>query len=337
MNENKIAQGSRVLVTGATGYTGTVLVKRLLEAGVKVRAIARSSSDLSPFSKMDVQWIRGEVFDPETIQRAMADIQYVFHVAAAFREAKSTEQDYWNVHVGSTQLLCEAALKQPNFKRFVHVSTMGVHGHIVNPPGDENSAFAPGDGYQRTKAEADTWIKEFGARTHLPYTTIRPCAIYGPGERRLLKLFKMASKSYFPILGKGKCWYHLVHVEDLVGAMIRSAVAEKAVGEAFIVGASEPIQLEEMAAIIAKVYGNKIRIIRLPITPFFIAGDLCELLCKPFKIEPPIYRRRVAFYSKDRNFSTRKMRDVLGYIPQFENEAGIVESAHWYREHGWLK
>ena len=336
MTEKKISARSRVLVTGATRYTGIVLVKRLLEAGAKVRAIARASSDLSPFKEMDVEWIRGEIFDKETIHKAMDGIQYVFHVAAAFREAKSTEQDYWNVHVGSTQLLCDEALKQPDFKRFVHVSTMGVHGHIVNPPGDENSPFAPGDGYQRTKAEADKWIAEFGPKNNLPFTIIRPCAIYGPGEKRLLKLFKMANKSYFPILGKGKCWYHLVHVEDLVGGMMLAAVEEKALGEAFIIGSSEPIQLEDMAAIIARVYKNKLRVLRLPIGPFFLMGDLCEFLCKPFKIEPPIYRRRVAFYSKDRNFSTRKMQEVLGYQPLYENEAGIVESANWYRDHDWL-
>ena len=336
MIDKEITQGSRVLVTGATGYTGRVLVKRLLEAGTKVRAIARASSDLSPFREMDVEWVRGEIYDADTIHNAMDGIQYVFHVAAAFREAKSTEQDYWNVHVGSTQLLCSEALKQLDFKRFIHVSTMGVHGHIINPPGDENSPFAPGDGYQRTKAEADKWITEFGLTNDFPYTIIRPCAIYGPGERRLLKLFKMANKSYFPILGKGKCWYHLVHVEDLVGGMMRAAVEEKALGEAFIIGASEPIRLEDMAAIIAKVYANKLRVIRLPIGPFFLLGDLCERVCKPFKIEPPIYRRRVAFYSKDRNFSTQKMRDILGYQPKYENEAGIIESAKWYAEHGWL-
>ena len=336
MTETTVPSGSNVLVTGATGYTGKVLVKRLLEAGANVRAIARASSNLDPFKDMTVEWIRGEIFDKETIQKAMVDIQYVFHVAAAFREAKSTEQDYWNVHVGSTKLLCEEALKQPDFKRFVHVSTMGVHGHIVNPPGDETSPFAPGDGYQRTKAEADIWISEFGPKNNLPYTIIRPCAIYGPGEPRLLKLYKMATKTVFPILGKGKCWYHLVHVEDLVGGMLKAAVEEKALGEAFIIGSSDPIQLEDMAAIIAKEYDNKLRILRLPIGPFFLAGDLCEILCKPFKIEPPIYRRRVAFYSKDRNFSTKKMRDVLGYQPIYENEAGIVESAKWYKSHGWL-
>ncbi len=306
MTETTVPQGSNVLVTGATGYTGKVLVRRLLESGAKVRAIARASSDITPFEGMNVEWIRGEIFDKETIQKAMVDIQYIFHVAAAFREAKSTEQDYWNVHVGSTQLLCEEALKQPDFKRFVHVSTMGVHGHIVNPPGDENSPFAPGDGYQRTKAEADIWISEFAPKNNLPYSIIRPCAIYGPGEPRLLKLYKMATKSVFPILGKGKCWYHLVHVEDLVGGMLKAAVEEKALGEAFIIGSTDPIQLEDMAAIIAKEYDHKLRVLRLPIGPFFLMGDLCEILCKPFKIEPPIYRRRVAFYSKDRNFSTQK-------------------------------
>lgn len=336
MTDKQIPLNSRILVTGATGYTGQVLVKKLVKDGHKVSAIARSSSDLSFASNLDMEWIRGEIYDEDTIAQAMAGVEYVFHVAAAFREAKSSEQDYWNVHVKSTQLLSAEALKQKNFKRFVHVSTMGVHGHIANPPGDENYPFAPGDGYQRTKAEAETWLAEFGPQNNLPYTIIRPCAIYGPGEKRLLKLFKMATKSYFPILGRGKCWYHLVHVEDLVGGMMRAAVEEKALGEPFLIGASEPIRLEEMATIIAETYGSKLKVLRLPITPFFILGDLCEALCKPFKIEPPIYRRRVAFYSKDRNFSTKKMREVLGYQPKYENKAGIIESAKWYRENGWL-
>jgi nucleoside-diphosphate-sugar epimerase len=232
--------------------------------------------------------------------------------------------------------LCEEAIKQPDFQRLVHVSTMGVHGHIAHPPGDENSPFSPGDSYQETKAEAETELITFAAKHTLPYSIIRPCAIYGPGEKRLLKLFKMATKPYFPILGKGKCWYHLVHVEDLVGAMMLAAVEEKALGEAFAIGADNAIKLEEIAKIIARTYNNNLKIIRLPITPFFILADLCELLCKPFKIEPPLYRRRVAFYSKDRHFTTRKMKQVLGYQPVYDNETGIIETAKWYRTHGWL-
>jgi nucleoside-diphosphate-sugar epimerase len=333
---NQIAPESKVLVTGATGYTGSVLVKKLLDSGLNVIAVARRSSDITPFKGFPVTWIRGEVFDEQTIRSAMEDVDYVFHVAAAFREAKSTEQDYRNVHVKSTQLIVSEALKNSQFKRLIHVSTMGVHGHIENPPGNEDSPFSPGDGYQRTKAEAEIWLKEFAKEKNFPYTIIRPCAIYGPGERRLLKFYKMATHKFFPILGNGKCWYHLVHVDDLTNAMILAAVEERALGEAFIVGSSEPIRLEDMATIIAREYSHNLRVVRLPITPFFIMGDICEAICKPLKIEPPIYRRRVAFYSKDRYFSTRKLREVLGYHILYENERGIIDTARWYRDHRWI-
>ncbi len=337
MNNNPIEPGTTVLVTGATGFTGAVLVEKLLKAELKVRALARQSSNIEPFEGLDIQWFRGEVYDEQIIRQAMEDVSYVFHVAAAFRDAKSTEQDYRNVHLVSTQLIVKEAVKNPDFKRLIHVSTMGVHGHIENPPGDENSPFSPGDDYQITKAEADKWLTEFSSTSSFPYTIIRPCAIYGPGEKRLLKLFKMATKTYFPILGSGKCWYHLVHVEDLANAMIVAATEEKALGEAFIIGSKEPIKLEDMAAIIAKEYGRKIQVFRAPIWPFFLIADICELVCKPFKIEPPIYRRRVAFYSKDRNFSTEKMQEVLGYTPLWGNEEGIVQSARWYLDKKWLK
>jgi nucleoside-diphosphate-sugar epimerase len=336
MKEIAIPPGGKVLVTGATGYTGRTLVEKLTAMGAEVRALARPSSNLEPLAHLPVQWFRGQIFEEEVVRPAMEGVEYVFHVAAAFREAKSTERDYWNVHVKSTQLLASAAIQNPGFQRFVHVSTMGVHGHIADPPGDETSPFRPGDGYQRTKAEAERWLADYARENGLPYAVIRPCAIYGPGERRLLKLYRMALGRVFPILGNGACWYHLVHVEDLTNAIVRAATAEKALGEAFIVGASEPIRLEEMARKIAAVFHRQPRILRLPIQPFFWIADICETVCRPFRIEPPIFRRRVAFYSKDRYFSTRKMREVLGYRPVYENEAGIEQTARWYRDQGWL-
>lgn len=334
---NTIPAGTKVMITGATGFTGKVLTRKLLKQGLVVNAIARNSSNIKPFEGMPITWFRGEVYDEATVKASMQDVEYVFHVAAAFRDAKSTEEDYRNVHLRSTQLIVQEALNNSNFKRLVHVSTMGVHGHIPNPPGDENSPFSPGDDYQKTKVEAERWLSEFTKTKKFPYSIIRPAAIYGPGERRLLKLFKMAAGKVFPILGNGKCWYHMIHVEDLTNAIILAATAEKALGEAFIIGATEPIRLEEMATIIAKEYKTTLRVLRLPIGPFFLLGDICELLCRPFKIEPPIYRRRVAFYSKDRNFSTKKMQDVLGYTPLWNNEEGIIESARWYRDNNWLQ
>ncbi len=333
----QIPAGTPVLVTGATGFTGTVLTRKLVDAGLKVSAVARESSNIEPLADLDITWFRGDVFDEKIMRQAVSGQSYVFHVAAAFREAKSTEQDYWDVHVKSTQIICEEVLTNPNFERYIHISTIGVHGHIENPPATEEYPFSPGDGYQRTKLQAEEWLNAFAADKDFPYTIIRPAAIYGPGDKRLLKLFKMAMKPYFLLLGKGKCMYHLVHVDDLTNSFIIAATHPAALGETFISGANEPIAIADIAAIVAEHFSRKIKTIRLPIGPFFLAGDICEAICKPFKIEPPIYRRRVAFYSKDRNFDISKMRDVLGYTPRHGNKEGIIETADWYVEQGWLQ
>lgn len=332
----QIPAGTSVLVTGATGFTGIVLTRKLVNAGLKVSAVARKSSNLTPLNDLDITWFRGDVFDEKIMRQAVAGQEYVFHVAAAFREAKSTEKDYWNIHVKSTQIICEEALKNPEFKRYIHVSTIGVHGHIENPPATEEYRFSPGDGYQRTKLQAEEWLNEYATGNNFPYTIIRPAAIYGPGDRRLLKLFKMALKPFFLLLGNGKCMYHLVHVDDLTNSFIIAATHPAALGETFISGANEPIAIADIAGIVSQHFSKKMKILRLPIGPFFLAGDICEAICKPFKIEPPIYRRRVAFYSKDRSFDISKMRNILGYTPKHGNKEGIIETADWYVKQGWL-
>lgn len=333
----RIPGGTPVLVTGATGFTGSVLVRKLVLAGLRVSAIARPSSNLEPLRDLDITWHRGEVFDEAVVREAMRGQQYVFHVAAAFREAKGGTEDYRNVHVLSTQHLAREALAAPGFRRFVHISTFGVHGHVENPPGSEASPFAPGDDYQRTKLEAEQWLKAFGDAQGLDYTILRPAAIYGPGDRRLLKLFKMAVWPWFPLLGRGKCMYHLVHVDDLTNAFLVAATHPSARGDAFICGGAEPIPVADIARIVAEHFGVRSRVVRIPIAPFFWLADLCERVCKPLRIEPPIYRRRVAFYTKDRDFDVGKMRTVLGYEPRWSNREGILQTADWYVEQGWMK
>jgi dihydroflavonol-4-reductase len=337
MPQISLPPGTRVLVTGATGYTGSVLIRKLAAQGVSIRAIARGSSNTEQFKDLQVEWVRGEIFDRAVIEEAVKGIEVVFHVAAAYREAKITDETYHLVHVRSTVLLAEALLKEPGFTRFVHISTVGVHGHIENPPADEGYPFNPGDIYQRTKAEAELWIRDFSTRTSLPLTVIRPAAIYGPGDRRLLKVFKMASRRVFPLFGRGRGLYHLIHVDDLTDIFILAAVRREALGEVFIAGNREPSELKAIAETISDELGGKpLRFIRLPAWPLFVAAVVCEALCRPLKISPPLYRRRVAFFTKDRSFNTSKLERLLGYVNRVEVRAGLRATARWYREAGWL-
>lgn len=329
--------GERVLVTGATGFTGSVLTKKLVSLGCRVVAIARSSSRRGDLSSLPIEWIEGDVSDPKVIDRAVSGVSYIFHLAAAYREAKVSSETYSLVHVESTKLLSQAVVQSERFKRFVHVSTVGVHGHIDQPPADEGYRFNPGDIYQSTKAEAERWITEFARHSGLPITVIRPAAIYGAGDRRLLKLFKMAKLRFCPLFGGGQGLYHLIHVEDLTDIIITAAVNPQALGEVYIAGDPQPIKLRELLKLIAIELGNGgIRFVRLPVWPLFFAAGLCESLCKPFGLEPVLYRRRVAFFTKDRAFKTEKLREHLGYQYSYSGENGLRETARWYREKGWI-
>ncbi|MCS6770652.1 MAG: NAD-dependent epimerase/dehydratase family protein [Kiritimatiellae bacterium] len=327
--------GVQVLVTGATGFTGSVLTRKLVERGARVRAITRRDPPES-LRELPVEWIRGQVFDPQTVREAADGAEYVFHIAAAYRTAGIPDEMYGLVHVTSTKLLVEAVSRNPGFKRFVHVSTVGVHGHIDDPPADESYRFAPGDVYQKTKAEAELWLRENAPRFGVPFTVIRPAAIMGPDDTRLLKLFKMAKRGIFPLLGFGKCLYHLIHVEDLCEAMLIAAVHPAAEGEVFIIGNLEPISLEEMGRLIARTLGRPFVPFRIPAAPVFAAAAACEAVCRVLGKEPPLHRRRVAFYTKDRAFNVSKMRNRLGFTPRYDNERGIVETARAYVAKGWL-
>jgi dihydroflavonol-4-reductase len=331
-------KGVRVLVTGATGFTGSVLVRKLCERGALVRAIVRSSSHRDALQGLPVDWVEGDVYDPGTVERAVAGVEIIFHVAAAYREAGIDDETYRKVHVDSTQRLARAALKVPGFKRFVHVSTVGVHGHIEHPPANEEYGFSPGDVYQQTKAEAELWLREFAPPHNLPFTVIRPAAIYGPGDRRLLKIFKMAAWPFVPILGsrRGQL-YHLIHVDDLTEIFLLAASHPAAEGEVFIAGDPAALALADIISIIGREYGNPARLVRIPAWPFFWAASVCEEICRPFGWSPPIYRRRVAFFTKDRSFDTSKLRIRLGYVHRQTTAEGLRETARWYREHGWVR
>ncbi|MDB9526590.1 NAD-dependent epimerase/dehydratase family protein [Oscillatoria sp. CS-180] len=332
----QIAPGTKVLVTGATGFTGSNLTKKLVEMDLDVVAIARPTSNLSRFDGMPITWLKGDVADPELIDKAMTGVSYVFHMVTPFREAKAPDTQFYNVHVLSTQLLAKAALQQPDFKRFVHVSTIGIHGHVAEPPADETYRTEPGDIYQETKLEGEVWIKEFSQETGLPIAVVRPAGIYGPGDKRLFKIYKWASQGWMPLIGDGSNLLHFIHVDDLTDFFLVAATHPKAIGETFICGSEKAMAFKDMVELISEHYGVKVKFLQFPKAPLFFVGDILETLCRPFGIEPPIYRRRLAFYTKDRSFNTSKMRNMVGFSTQHPDKTGLQELAQWYLDQEWL-
>ena len=337
VEESSPLAGSTVLVTGGTGFTGSNLVRKLVDTEeVEVRGIARPSSEIDEDLAEAVTWYRGDVYDAEVVEEAVDGVNYVFHLAACFRDPAADDDEYRKVHVESTKLLAEAARSQPEFERFVHTSTVGVHGHVEDPPADETALYNPGDLYQETKLEGELWIRDFAEEKGLPLAVIRPAAIMGPSDRRLLKLFKFAKYGFFPLLDGHNTRYHLIHVEDLTDCMLLSAHHSDALGEVFICGNAEPTSVVEILTQIGDMLGRKVRFIHLPSRPLFILADLVEWISHRRGVEPILYRRRMAFFTKDRCFDTTKLQDRLNFTYRFDNKSGISDTVRGYIDRNWL-
>ncbi len=325
----------KILVTGATGFTGHNLSKKLLSDGHEVRLLVRSAARVMLPESSSLEVIEGDIRDRGSVERAVAGCEKVFNIAAMFRTAGSVDQDYRDIHVKGTRYLLEAAVEN-GVKRFVHCSTVGVHGDVKEPPAREDSPYAPADIYQRTKLEGELFAHEFARKNDLALSVVRPTAIYGPGDMRLLKLFKLAVKKVTPVIGAGKIYYHMVYIDDLVDGFILASEREEAIGESFIIGGDENLQLNALLDTIARINDSSELKVHVPALPFQLAGSLCEKICIPLGIEPPIYRRRVDFFTKSRSFDITKAKTLLGYAPQVGLLEGLRNTAEWYKSKGLL-
>lgn len=325
----------RVLVTGGAGFTGVHLVRSLLDDGRDVRVLTRSASSVPDRLPDSVELMEGDIADPGAAEEAVRGSRVIYHLASTFREAGIPDERHRAVHVDGTGHLLEAARRQ-GIERFVHCSTVGVHGHIEDPPADETHPHDPGDIYQETKSEGERLALSYHENHGLPLTVVRPTAIYGPGDRRLLKLFRLIDRRRFVMIGDGTPRYHLVHVSDLVRGLRLAARRPEALGEVFILGGEEAPTLNELAALIADAVGAPEPRFHVPARPVQIAGTLCERVCRIVGVEPPLYRRRVDFFTKSRWFSIDRARRELGYEPRVPLGQGLRATAGWYRDHGYL-
>ncbi|WFB37309.1 NAD-dependent epimerase/dehydratase family protein [Kiritimatiellota bacterium B12222] len=322
----------KILVTGGTGFTGKALVKRLLDDGHHVVALDyKEGLKTRELQEWGAEVVIGSVTDKDVVAQCMEGVEVVQHLAAAFREMNVPESHYDDVNIGGAQVVIEAA-EAAGVKKFVYCSTCGVHGNVKNPPGDEESAIEPADYYQRTKYMAEPLVKE-ACKRGLDATILRPAAIYGPGDpERFQMIFRRVKKGKFPMIGDGKTLYHPLYIDNLVDALVLAMVPGKGTGEAYLIADENYVEIGELVNEAAKALGVEVKIQHYPTLPVVIAGHLCEKICKPLKISPPIFPRRVDWYRMNRAFSIEKARKDLGYEPKVNLADGMKQTALWYEK-----
>lgn len=326
---------TRALVTGATGFTGSHLATRLIDEGQDVTVIVRPTGNVSQLELAGARVVTGDLADRDALCEAADGVDVVYHIAALFRKAGLSDSAYWDTNTTGTMNLLEAAL-QSGVSRFVHCSTVGVLGHIANPPADEETPYHPGDIYQITKCEGEKAALYYHREKGLPVSVVRPAGIYGPGDTRWLKLFRSIARRRFAMLGSGETTIHLVYIDDLVESFRLAADSPNSVGRVYIAAGQRYVTLNELVRVIAREVGVPVPGLHIPVKPVRLLSGLCEDVCRKLNIEPPLYRRRVDFFIKDRAFDITRARREIGFQPKVDVPEGVARTAAWYREQGLL-
>lgn len=326
----------KVLVTGANGFTGSYLCRKLVERGDHVLALVRASSKRDLLQGVDVEFVIGDLAEETLPAAALHGVDTVYNVAAVFRTEGVSDKYFYDVNADGVDRLLHAAY-QANVSRFVHCSTIGVLGAIKHPPASETAPYNPDDVYQRSKLEGEQRALAFQKKYDFPLSVVRPAAIYGPGDMRMLKLFRAVDKKIFWMIGSGDIYFHMVYVEDLIDGIILAGERSEAIGEVFILAGEEYIKLNDLVQLIGDILGRPVSKRHIPVMPVMAAAIICQRICRPLGIEPPLYPRRLKFFTKSRAFDISKAKRLLGYQPKFDLRTGLTRTASWYQQNNYLQ
>lgn len=305
------------LVTGATGMLGSHLAERLAQRGHHVAALVRAGSPTAHLERLGIQQIPGDLGQPWTLREALSGVDVVYHCAAR-PPIGGTPRQFWQANVEGTANLLQSALVA-NVARVVHVSTVDVYGYDDHDGADERTPYRADGLYSRSKIEAEKLAMDAYEHDGLPVTIVRPCLIYGSGDRHVLPQVRtLLERARVPLLGGGGTLMDVVHVDDAVTGIVAAGTRSCAIGEAFNVTDGERRTFRQVVEALARALERPPRCVALPYGPVYGSAWLVSRLCEGLNLPVPRSTQReiVKAMGHHRHFSIAKARQRLDYTPQ---------------------
>jgi len=322
----------QALITGANGFLGSALCRRMVGAGHRVRALVRSGSDASPLDGVGVERAAGDVTDAASVQRAVDGAEVIFHLAGLRRAPERSA--FFRVNAEGTRTVCDAMLRAGARRLVLAGSLAAVGPSRPDRPHVETDPFAPEEWYGESKAEAERIAL---GTSGLEVTVARPPRILGPGDRENLVFFRLVKRGIRLEIGGGPRPLSVVDVDDVVELLLLLAVRPEAVGEAFFAPGPDQTTLEEIQSLGAEVLGRRPRTLRLSPARLqalaAMADGFSRLTGKHLPLNRKLARQLLA---PAWTCSGEKARARLGWVPRIDARTSIARSAAWYQAHGWL-
>lgn len=328
------------LITGATGFIGKRLLNALSSEKRNIRCLIRKSSDVSELSKFDVEIVYGDVGDLESVEKAMKDVDVVYHLAAVANPSNYRPYSDYKINVDGTKNILKAAAKnKDNIKKLVIMSSIAATGPSMDgKPLDENSSYKPITNYGKSKVNVEKIVHAFEKKYGLPCTLIRPPMVYGIGDKDWLGFFSMVKNSaeknkklFVP--GDHKNLFDFCYVDNLVKGLIQAEKSDKTVGQTYFLSDSTPYKIEEILKAITDAYGvdypKKFHSKKF----MSVLASGFDTLGKIFHFDGPVSKRDVAWMTT--NYwvvSCEKAKREFGYSPDISLQEGIKRTIEWNKE-----
>jgi dihydroflavonol-4-reductase len=318
---------TRVAVTGATGFIGRHLTGRLVARGCDVQAVVRHSSTGRVVPGATTVRV---AFAAAELEHAFEGASSVVHLAGLVRAA--TAAQYGAANVDATQSVAVAARRVG--ARLIHISSLAAAGPApLDAPRSEDDPPAPLTAYGRSKLAGEQVVREIPG---LRWTILRPGIVYGPEDRAMLPLFRLAASRIMPIVGNPHAAYTLIHVADLAQA-IEAAMDSAAEAGVVFAGHQTPATTGDVFTAIEAAVGTRAWRIRVPAPAARIGAAAADAFGRMTGRPLPFNRSRLLEMSAAGFVCTvDRLRDRLGFVAATNLREGFAQTASWYRRHGWL-
>jgi nucleoside-diphosphate-sugar epimerase len=316
-----------VSVTGATGFLGTHIARELMARGWSVRAVVRPGNAKPLPQGVEV---REAPLDRAALTSAIDGCDVVIH-AAGLTHAR-TDRAYRSVNVDGTRAVVGAA--NDAAARIVHISSLAAIGPgTPDRPAHEDDRPQPLTAYGRSKLASEAVVR---SEAHVPWTILRPSAVYGPYDRQFLPVVRLAARGVFPLVARSSAAFTLVYADDLARAVAAAADDERSAGQAIFIGHRDPQTayaiLRQLAQALDRPYKPR-RIPALVVRALALAGEAAWR----FGRRPAFDMARFAeLRAEGFVCSVERARAVIGFTAEVSLGEGLEQTVKWYRERGWI-